>query len=184
MLISAPRLGVYYFCRWLCLSVCHKLQIDSSFLFLDEIEPFWPSVLHNPVYKSLLFDFLFRPPNVQNWLPKICKKSPISRLVWQIDRRCLHLQGVFGNGRFNGTMQNVVRPTLVAMATKFKLKSAITRLVWHIDRICLRLPGGFGDGRFNGTMQNVVGPTLVAKIWHRRGNLVAYRLVYILLSVC
>jgi len=81
-------------------------------------------------------------------------------------------------------MQNVVRPTLVAMATKFKLKSAITRLVWHIDRICLRLPGGFGDGRFNGTMQNVVGPTLVAKIWHRRGNLVAYRLVYILLSVC
>jgi len=36
-----------------------------------------------------------------------------------------------------------VRPTLVAMATKFGLKSAITRLVWHIDRRCLHLPGGF-----------------------------------------
>jgi len=26
---------------------------------------------------------------------------------------------VFGDGQFNGTMQNVVGPTLVAMATKF-----------------------------------------------------------------
>jgi len=26
--------------------------------------------------------------------------------------------GIFGDGRFNGTMQNVVVPTLVAMATK------------------------------------------------------------------
>jgi len=30
-------------------------------------------------------------------------------------------QGVFGDGRFNGTMQNVVGPTLVAMATKVGL---------------------------------------------------------------
>jgi len=29
--------------------------------------------------------------------------------------------GVFGDGRFNGTMQNVVGLTLVAMATKFGL---------------------------------------------------------------
>ena len=27
----------------------------------------------------------FRPPNAQNLLPKICTKSPVSRLVWQID---------------------------------------------------------------------------------------------------
>ena len=30
-------------------------------------------------------------------------------------------KGFFGDGRFNGTMQNVVGPTLVAMATKFGL---------------------------------------------------------------
>jgi len=30
-------------------------------------------------------------------------------------------QGVLGSGRFNGTMQNVAGPTLVAMATKFGL---------------------------------------------------------------
>jgi len=33
--------------------------------------------------------------------------------------------GVFGDGRFNGTMQNVERPTLVAMATKFGLGAEI-----------------------------------------------------------
>jgi len=30
-------------------------------------------------------------------------------------------QGVWGRGRFNGTMQNVVGPTIVAMAMKFGL---------------------------------------------------------------
>jgi len=30
-------------------------------------------------------------------------------------------RGFFGDGRFNGTMQNVVGPTLVGMATKFGL---------------------------------------------------------------
>jgi len=28
-------------------------------------------------------------------------------------------RGVYGDGRLNGTMQNVVRPTIVAMATTF-----------------------------------------------------------------
>jgi len=32
------------------------------------------------------------------------------------------------DGRFNGTMQNVVGPTLVAMATKFGLGAEISRL--------------------------------------------------------
>ena len=32
---------------------------------------------------------------------------------------------VFGDGRFNGTMQNVVGHTLVAMATKFGLGTEI-----------------------------------------------------------
>jgi len=48
LLISAPSLGVYYF--WsltpsvrlsVCLLVTDKLQIDSSLLFLDGIEPFF-----------------------------------------------------------------------------------------------------------------------------------------------
>jgi len=33
--------------------------------------------------------------------------------------------GVFGDGRFNGTMQNVVGPTLVAMAMKIGLGTEI-----------------------------------------------------------
>ena len=43
----------------------------------------------------------------------------------------------------NGTIQNVVGPTLVAMATKFGLKSPITPLVWQIGRICFGLLGDF-----------------------------------------
>ena len=57
----------------------------------------------------------FRPPNAKNFLPKIFKKSSISRLVSQIDGRCLGLPGRgegFGDGRFNGTVQNFVGPTL------------------------------------------------------------------------
>jgi len=33
--------------------------------------------------------------------------------------------GFFGDGRFNGTMQNVVGPTLVATAMKFRLGAEI-----------------------------------------------------------
>jgi len=44
---------------------------------------FGPSVLHVALYKTLFFDFWFRPPNAQNLLPKICTctKSPITPLV-------------------------------------------------------------------------------------------------------
>ena len=45
--------------------------------------------------QNFFLDFWFRPPNAQNLLPNICTKSPISRLVWQIDRRCLGLPGGF-----------------------------------------------------------------------------------------
>jgi len=34
-------------------------------------------------------------------------------------------QGIFGDGRFNGTMQNVVGPTFVAMAMKFGIGAEI-----------------------------------------------------------
>ena len=52
---------------------------------------FGPSVLHDPIYKTLFLHFGFTSPNAQNLLPKICTKSPITRLLWQIDRRCLGL---------------------------------------------------------------------------------------------
>jgi len=48
-----------------------------------------------PLYKTLFFDFWFRPPNAQNLLPKICTQLPLNLLVWQIDRRCLRLPGGF-----------------------------------------------------------------------------------------
>ena len=75
LLISAPSLGVYYFCRWLCLSVC----LSQTLLLLFFVSPWnraisWPSVLHDKNYKTLFFDFWFRPPSAQNLLPKICTK--------------------------------------------------------------------------------------------------------------
>jgi len=102
---SAPRLGVYYFlsltlhCLSVCMSVCMSVTVllqITSFLFLDGIEPFfWPSVLHVALYKTVFFDFWFRPLNPKSYSPKFGTKSPISRLVWQIDQRCLGLLGVF-----------------------------------------------------------------------------------------
>jgi len=94
LLISAPRLGVYY-CQQLTLSVhlsVTLLQIAYSFSRWNQAI-FWPSFLHVPFYKTSFFDFWFRPPNAQNLLPKFCTKSPISRLVWQTDRWCLGLPG-------------------------------------------------------------------------------------------
>jgi len=104
-----------------CLSVT-PLEIDSSlFRFSMKSIHFWPSILRVEVYKTLFLDFCFRPPNAQNLLPKVCTKSPISWLVWQIDRRCLGLLGGLRDGRFNGTMQNVVGPTLEIWARRADL---------------------------------------------------------------
>ena len=80
-----------------CLSGCLSftlLRIASSF-FVSRWNRaiLWPSVLHDPLYKTLFFDFRFRPPNDQNLLHKICTKSPITRLLRQIDRRCLAYWG-------------------------------------------------------------------------------------------
>ena len=137
LLISAPSLRVYY-CQQLtrsvcpdvplslCLSVCHAPS-NCFFFFVSR----WSQAIFGrqfsmcPSTKLFFLDFWFRPPKVHNLLPKICTKSPISRLVWQTDRRCLGLPGGLRDGRFNGTIQNVVGPTLVAMATKFGLGAEI-----------------------------------------------------------
>ena len=85
LLISAPRLGVYYFfvvdsvCLYVCMSVCHSAPSNRFFIFCFSVESshFWPSSLHVALYKTLFFDFRFRPPkgpNAQNLLPKIWQK--------------------------------------------------------------------------------------------------------------
>ena len=98
---------------------------------------FWLSSLHVALYNTLLFDFWFRPPNTQNLLPKICNctKSPISRLAWQIDRRCLGLLGGF----------------------------QWWPIQWNHAKCCGADPCCHGNN-----------------IWPRRGDLFAYRLVYLL----
>jgi len=104
-LISAPRLGVYYF---LSLTLSVRLSIRLSicngqtsnrfffFLFLDGIAPFFDrQFFMTPSTKrcSSIFDLglltpkIFTPPN----LNKIAYKSA----VCQIDRRCLSLLGGF-----------------------------------------------------------------------------------------
>jgi len=73
----SPRLARTIIFLSLTLSVCasvwlfvmDKLQIDFSLLFFDGRAIFWPSVLHDPLCKTLIFDFWFRPPNAQNLLP-------------------------------------------------------------------------------------------------------------------
>jgi len=99
-----------------CLSVT-LLQITSSFLFLDGIQPFFGrqfSMWHSTKRCSSIFD-------LGPLMLKICTKSPISWLVWQIDRRCLGLPGDFRAWPIQWNYANVVGPTLVAMATKFGL---------------------------------------------------------------
>jgi len=72
------------------LSVCHgKLQIDSSFLFLDGIENHFMTT--STKHCSSIFDLGPLTPKIYS--QKLGTKSPISRLVWQIDWRCLGLLG-------------------------------------------------------------------------------------------
>ena len=92
LLISAPS---YRSLLFFVVDSVTLLQIASSFCLSMESSHFWPSVLHVALYKTLFLDIWCRPPNAQNLLPKICTKSPIRRLVWQIDRRCLGLPGGF-----------------------------------------------------------------------------------------
>ena len=76
------------------------------------------------LYKTVFFlDFWFRPPNAQNLLPKICTKLPITRLVWQIDRRCL--PGGFQGWLIQWNHVKCCGPTPVAITTKFALGTEI-----------------------------------------------------------
>jgi len=73
LLISTPRLGVYYFLSLTCLSVCPSVCLARCsfksillFCFLMELSHFWPPSLRVALYKTLFFDFWFRPLNAKN----------------------------------------------------------------------------------------------------------------------
>jgi len=95
--LRLARCLLFFVVDSVCLSVDVSRPFKSILLFCFSVESshFWPSVLHEPLFKTLFFDYGFRPSNAQNLLPNICTKSPISRLVWQIHRRCLGLPGGF-----------------------------------------------------------------------------------------
>ena len=122
LLITMPSLGVYYFLSLTlsdCPSVCHKY---CFFFFVSwwNRAIFGMSFFHVTLYKTLFLDFWFRPPT-----PKIWTKSPISRLVWQSDRRCLGLPGGFRGWLIQWNHAKCCGPTLVAMAKKFWLGAEI-----------------------------------------------------------
>jgi len=79
----SPRLARSHYCQqWILpvrLSVCHAPS-NCFFFFVSRWNRaiFWPSVLHVALYKILVLDFWFMPPNAQNLLPKICTKSQIA----------------------------------------------------------------------------------------------------------
>ena len=102
---------------------------------------FWQLVLREILYKTLFFDFWFRPPNAQNLLPEICTctKSPITRLVWQIDWRCLRLLGGFRGWPIQWKHAKCWGPNLVAMATKFGQIWAIFDKIAH-ESSCRPMP--------------------------------------------
>ena len=98
------RLWVYYFlsltlsvCMSVCPSVCHAAPSNRFFFFVyrwnRSIFGRHLSMWHSTKYFSSIFDLGPLTP----LLPQICncKKSPISRLAWQIKRRCLGLLGGF-----------------------------------------------------------------------------------------
>ena len=75
---------------------------------------------------SSIFDLGPLTPKIDS--PKFCTESPISRLVWQMDRICLHLPGGFRRWPIQRNHAKCCGPTLVAMATKFALGAESNRL--------------------------------------------------------
>jgi len=130
----SPRLA--YYCRQLtliCLSVCHvhPFRLLLLLYFSMESSHFWPLVLLDTLYKTLFFDFWFRPLNAQNLLPKICTKSPISRLAWHIERRCLGLPGGFRRWPIQWNHAKCCGADPCCHATKFGLGAC--RLVYTLS---------------------------------------------------
>jgi len=134
-----------------CLSVCHGQTSNRFFvLFLNRIEPFFLFVSspwsHLQNFASI-FDLGPLTPKIYS--PKFGLKSPIGQLVWQIDRRCLHLQGGILGWPIQGNHAQccVADPCCHGNESLVNLryfcpKSHISRLLRQIDRRCLGLTRG------------------------------------------
>jgi len=99
---SAPSLGVYYFfvvdsvCLYVCMYVCHAPS-HRFFFFVSR----WNRAIFGSRFSmwrstkrcSSIFDLGPITPKIYS--PKFGTKSPISPLVWQIDRICWYLPGGF-----------------------------------------------------------------------------------------
>jgi len=105
------------------------LQVDSSFLFLDGIEPFFGrrfSMWRSTKRRFSIFDL--GPLTHKIYSPKFGTKSPISPLVCQIDRRCLHRSGGFQGWPIQWNHIKCCGSTLIATATTFALGAKSNRL--------------------------------------------------------
>ena len=75
---------------------CKNFKLLLLFLFFDGIEPFFGRYFSVTAFTkrcSSIFDLGPLTPKIDS--PKFEQKSRITWLVWQIDRRCLHLPGSF-----------------------------------------------------------------------------------------
>ena len=156
---------------YVCLSVCHKRWF---FFCVSRWHRaiFWLSVLHVALYKTLFFDFLFRPLMPKIYSSKFGTKSPISWLVWQIDRRCLGLLGGFRGWpiQWNHAKCCGADPCChgneILTHLAFFCKKIACKLACMADRPDMFWPTRGANPCCHGN-----------DIWARRGDLVAYRLV-------
>ena len=140
---------------YLCLSCCSFKSL-LLFCFSMESRHFLAFISPCGTLQNFLFDFWFRPPNAQNLLPKIYifTKSLTTRLVWQIDRICLHQPGGFrwrpiqwNHAQCCGADPCCHGNEIWANLGYFSTKSPISRVVRQIDRICVGLLGETTRGR-------------------------------------
>ena len=182
----SPRLARSHYCQQLTLSVSLSVCLSVTPLQIFFVSRwnraiFWPSVLHVALYKTDFFDFWFRPLT-----PKICTKLPISRLVWQIDRRCLVLLGGFRGWPIQRNHAKCCGTDPCCHGNEICTKLPISQLVWQIDQRCLGLPGGFwgwpiqrNHAKCCGTDPYCQGNEISAM----HGDPVAYRLVFVYLII-
>ena len=152
----SPRLARSHYCQqWILpvrLSVCHAPS-NCFFFFVSRWNRaiFWPSVLHVALYKILVLDFWFMPPNAQNLLPKICTKSQIaykSACMADTPQMFGPTRGFSGwliqwnHAKCCGADPCCHGNDILANFGYFCTKLPISRLVCNIDRICLGLPRG------------------------------------------
>ena len=79
------------------MSVCHGVPSNCFFFFVSR----WNRAIFGRQFsmwhstKLFLRFLILGPLNPKIYSSKFCTKSPISRLVWQMDRQCLGLLGGF-----------------------------------------------------------------------------------------